>query len=406
MFTLYEKHPVLNRISFHIHDVPLGLVNAIRRIVISEIPNVAPSFQPYDPSAHDIQISINESSIHNEILGHRISMIPIHFTSEEIDTFTPDQYKFVITKQCTGSEPLYVTTNDIQVFDVNGQELSQKFRDRLFPLDPITRDPIIITKLKPNLFKLDQGEKLELSYTARLQTAINNSAWCPVSLAAFNFVVDDAKCKVELASRLAEVPNTDVKKQEEVTKLFETLEKQRFYKVNKYEEPNDIKFTIESECGLTPDYLFYKAIDVLKSKLTELLSKEKYKITSNNTTTNMYTIEISEEGHTLGNFIQTFIYDQYIRDGYNSGVTYVGYTIEHPLTKKLLLKLAFSKVNPDIESFIREFTTRSIELCDDIQKTWIKWSAGKSTAPGDLDGVVHIVSKKKGKVAFPKQKKT
>ena len=53
-----------------LEDVPVSLSNAIRRIILSEIPNVA----FYEK---DINVLENKSELHNEFIAHRTSLLPI-----------------------------------------------------------------------------------------------------------------------------------------------------------------------------------------------------------------------------------------------------------------------------------------------------------------------------------------
>ena len=86
---MFVDHKVINpqRIQFTIKDIELSIVNAIRRIILSELPNVAFYFDPYDVDNNDIIIKNNNSVLHNEFLAHRISLIPIHFHENEINDF-------------------------------------------------------------------------------------------------------------------------------------------------------------------------------------------------------------------------------------------------------------------------------------------------------------------------------
>ena len=52
----------------------------------------------------------------------------------------------------------------------------------------------------------------------------------------------------------------------------EDLDKARYFHKNQFDEPNYFEFSIESECYTSPEYLFYKAITVLDTKLQNLIT--------------------------------------------------------------------------------------------------------------------------------------
>ena len=58
-----------------------SLVNAIRRVLLTDIPTVG--FQIYENGENnDIHMIINNSSLHNEMLLHRIALIPLYLNPE------------------------------------------------------------------------------------------------------------------------------------------------------------------------------------------------------------------------------------------------------------------------------------------------------------------------------------
>ena len=64
-------------INFELHRAHPSLINAIRRLVLSDVETVGFKTEPLEES--DINIIQNTSSLHNEFLLHRIGMIPINY---------------------------------------------------------------------------------------------------------------------------------------------------------------------------------------------------------------------------------------------------------------------------------------------------------------------------------------
>lgn len=354
-----------NKYAFKINNVSLGIVNAIRRIILSEIPNVATSFDAYHPEDNDTNFIVNTSSLHNEFLGHRLSLIPIHLPPEVIDSYNTSRFKFVINEHNTGTTTKVITTEHIKIYAEDDRELTRDECERIFPKDIITNDYIIITKLKANLYNPENGEQLHVEYRARKNIAKKNAAWCPVSLCSYTFTVDPEAAAQGLKEKISSIEDEDDKNR--AIKVFETLDKQRFYYKNEFNEPSHFDFVIESECALTPQYLVDKAFDIMISKLANLRDEGKVEIHAINEEQYLYAITINDEDHTLGNLVQVLVYDKFVRA--KKDVTYVGYNMPHPLQQKVVLKVRFSKAT-DVMVFLQEVSRVSIETIRGLQGKW------------------------------------
>ena len=67
-----------------------SIVNSLRRTLMSEIPAVA--FRVAEDSQKDITIELNNTSLHNEFILHRLSMIPLFIDPETYE----NQYLFYL----------------------------------------------------------------------------------------------------------------------------------------------------------------------------------------------------------------------------------------------------------------------------------------------------------------------
>lgn len=377
MFSSLVKHNRLNRIDFKIKDIDLCIVNAIRRVILSEVPTIAPGFDPYDNDKNDVAFIVNTTSLHNEFLGHRLSLIPMFFTKEEIDSYAPDAYIFSINVHNTGNEARYVTTDDITIKDAAGAQLPVEAVRRIFPHDPVTHEPVIISKVKPNLYKPENGEHLHVEFKARKGIAKEHASWCAVSLCSYQFVVDEEDAAAKLASML-EVSD-DVGECDKIRKHFNTLDKFRHYKKNLTGDPSEFMFSIESECGLAPEEVFEEALEILKNKVTQLVEAEdKYAVHTINEDQNLYAINIENEDHTLGNLLQALMYSLYVKTG--DTLDYVGYNMPHPLEQRIVLKVK-TKDAADIPEFLSKVATHVRTLLDDIQRSWVGVAKNQKGTP-------------------------
>ena len=129
-----------------------------------------PGFRTEYGRESDIKIIKNTSALHNEFLAHRLSLLPIHYDYSKLDDFDPDKYLFVIKKQNNTNRMMDVTTEHIEVKDITKDPptiMSDQFRESLFPRNSITKDFILINKLKPSKSGIgEEGEELDITMRA------------------------------------------------------------------------------------------------------------------------------------------------------------------------------------------------------------------------------------------------
>jgi len=91
---------------FLIQNIDISIINALRHIIISDIKNSG-------INSKNISIIKNTSVINNELLQHRISLIPIY--SIETNELKKVHLNIINTK----NYPIFATSNNIQTFDEN-----------------------------------------------------------------------------------------------------------------------------------------------------------------------------------------------------------------------------------------------------------------------------------------------
>ena len=65
-----------NNIEFELYNTELTIANALRRVIISEVPTLAIDI---------VEIQENTSALHDEYLAHRMGLIPL--VSTDVDSF-------------------------------------------------------------------------------------------------------------------------------------------------------------------------------------------------------------------------------------------------------------------------------------------------------------------------------
>jgi len=371
-FSNFQQDATNDKIlTFDIANINLGIVNSLRRVILSEIPNVAVAFDPLTDSNPDITIIANTSPLHNEILGHRLSFIPICLSETEIEDFHSEKYRFVIKVKNTTNEIISVTSKDIEVFDEKGQKYPPAFHARVFPMNKLTKEHVLLVKLRPNIYNNEDGEEVHIEFRASKNIAKTHARWSPVSCCAFKNTVDEEKAAAALQKELedaAQQKGSELTEDEraKIVRRFETLDKYRYFKVNEYDEPCQWNFKIESECALSPRYILDKAIKVLHDKFVQFLDKVQAKkdivVRATHASKKLYEVVVDNEDYTLVNMLQCIVYDNHIRFEYDPILSYIGYHQPHPLDTKMVVKLAYytEQTEEDIWAFLEKYVSSDI----------------------------------------------
>jgi len=406
-------------VTFQISDIDVAIVNSIRRTILSDIHNIAFHFDinNKNPQNSDINVEINDSPLHNEFLAQRISMIPIHVSQQIIETMRqePEIYTFEIHEENNSTtKDLIITSEHIKVYDESNKIIDGPARDLMFPKNSVTNHFITITKLPPT--NSVQPTVLKIIMKASHGTAEKSACWSPVSLCTYYNAVDKVKEEKqmnlfvkkhvgdrshdEIQKHFADNPtltDEDKKKYNSehaglgLTELqsksrFKTLDYQRAFKTNEFNEPNQFIFKIESECMITPFSIFKTAIESLKNNIQFIISEignvntEKISFETEDGT-DLHTITLNNENHTIGNLIQALMYNYDIRQNEKSIVSFVGYSVPHPLDKRVLLKVATTKNSSEEELriiLINSFT-KIKETLQDVLEQWNVFTANTTT---------------------------
>jgi DNA-directed RNA polymerase II subunit RPB3 len=377
-------------IRFEVHDVGLCIVNAIRRCIRSNVETVAFNFDTSAPLpvGTGVHILKNTSTLHNEFLGHRISLVPVCVSENQLFAFDPSDYKCVIRVKSPmdGDEPLAVTTASIDVFDRTGSRVPQQVRDALFPPCPITKDHVLLVYLRPPSGGLGggTGEELHVECVPSRGSGKMHARWSPVSKCFFRNLMDPKLASEALRQRIDDVKQArpDVTEEElaEIESQFHTLEAYRCFEKDEEGEPRRFEFFIDSECGLRPTYLVFKAIKVLQAKLDSIVNAlikndtDKVDVQSYPNLDDFYTLVIHGEDHTIGNLLQGMLYHRWVRDGRSKIVSYIGYYQPHPLEDYILVKIKLTEPGDDVTTTMRDGATWVRDYLDQLVAEWIKAS--------------------------------
>jgi DNA-directed RNA polymerase subunit L len=372
--------------------------NAIRRTLLNDIPTVAfETSEDVAPEERDLTMVVNHSALHNEMLTHRIAMVPLYLD--------PTHFHKNLFFEChvihDGSEPFrFITADDMEVYPLR-PDLQQRLDDILDPnvaLDDAAlyeMEEVLATNSRENydistskrLSKADKERLLrpfefqgttsyclinELKHTGTqdvfqevhfhgspsVKTAKHDSRYQAVSQAAYSFVKDEATADAVLEGR---INGRDIAPEDEArfrTK-FKLAESARYFKRDDFNEPNEYLFKLKSTHFWSEAELFQKTLDILenaceslKGEFLKLLRTESSSITVNAQEEGRLTYTLNGQSHTMGNLLQSHLVRRVIQksDGtHDEGALLLscGYKKPHPLEDSLKL---FVTVNLDNET--------------------------------------------------------
>lgn len=330
-----------NYLRFRISNINVSLANAIRRIMLSEIPCIVFRTTPYEKNK--VNIEINTTRMNNELIKQRLSCIPIHINDP---SFPIDNYVVEIDKQNTSDVIDFVTTQDIKIKDsLNNKYLTDTEVRRVFPPNEFTRDYIDIVRIRPPLGDNIPGEHLKLNATFDVGTAGEDGAFNVVSTCSYACATDPVKINQEWTKIETEYKKQGLSKEviEFKKKDWLSLDAQRIT------IPNTFDFVIESVGQYTNMDIVYKATTVMNSKLNkfkdEIQANTDMVVLSEATIPNCYDILLEGEGYTLGKAIEYMLYAKHFdRESARSDkiMTFCGFKKPHPHIDRSLIRVAFT----------------------------------------------------------------
>jgi len=284
------KSKTKEELVFDIIGVDPTLVNTLRRIMIAEIPTMA---------IETVIINQNTSIIPDEVLAHRLGLIPILADADDFEEKKENEdfnekncIKFTLNVKCEKNKNGIINNEQIFSRDLNLEFLGDqknKFYDNKTKKYTIglVNDDIYLNKLAP-------GMEIDLVCYCVKGIGRTHAKWSPVCTAYYKLLNkiniikeisgNDAEELKQLCPKgvfiVNKKGNAEVGNIRECTSCRECIRQDKFKDFIELGKIADhYEFHIESVGMYTPESIFFRAINVLKNKIKiwhELL-KEKSK---------------------------------------------------------------------------------------------------------------------------------
>lgn len=335
-------------LTFQIVNTHVSYVNTLRRAILTEVPSVGFRAEILkDGSTSDVVIEKNSTSMSNEMLAHRIGLLPIHANPSSWD---PNNYVFKCNVENNSTEFLDVKASDIEVYERKNDGLIKIPNTRFFHPNPITKDTALIAVLKP---KVNGGAVEQLSFSAKATVGIGreNARFNPTCQCSYAYTRDEdperiKQLFIEWLDRYKKIDfaslQNDSERKQQYEREFKSMEIARCYKVNDKNEPYSFDMMIETVGVFDPYDIVMEGIRICEQKCNLYAGVDKgtlpenIKIQPTKKEAKGFDIYFQNEDHTLGNLLTTWM-DENILDP--NSIQYCGYCVPHPLRDEMLLTL-------------------------------------------------------------------
>lgn len=240
---------------FIIHDSSIAFANSLRRVMKTMVPAMAVDY---------VDFYLNTSYLYDEVLAHRIGLIPIK----------TDYEKFNLPENCNcGGE----SCPNCQIsFRLNVED-----NKTVYSGDFVSDDPEIVPAYDNiPLVELFEGQQLMMEATARLGTGKEHAKFQPVSICTYRIIpqinIDEEKCSncgdcVEACPKnvLEEKGGIAVRDEKDCTLCMECVKTCPDQAIS-VEETNSFIFTVEGVGSIPVRTVLKEALQIIKETAEEM----------------------------------------------------------------------------------------------------------------------------------------
>ncbi|CAH00815.1 Rpc40 [Kluyveromyces lactis] len=272
-------------VNFDLVHVDTSIANAFRRIMISEVPSVAPEY---------VYFFNNTSVLQDEVLAHRIGLVPLKVDPDMlswVDTSLPESERFTdentivmsLNVKCTRNPDAPKDCEDPKVLYRNAHIYARdlKFEPQGKQVEQFAKCPVVAADPDILLAKLRPGQEISLRAHCILGIGADHAKFSPVSTASYRLLPhiqitqpitgDDAKkfvkCFPKGVADVNEKGEAYIKDPRKDTVSREVLRHDEFQgKVKLGRVRDHFIFNVESSGAMTPEEIFFKSVRILKNK--------------------------------------------------------------------------------------------------------------------------------------------
>jgi DNA-directed RNA polymerase II subunit RPB3 len=308
--------------QFTLSNINVSLANAVRRTILSDIPVTVFYTETYNDN--QCTIFVNTCRLHNEILKHRLSCIPI---CEQDLTLLPGKYVLELDVLNETDDMIIVTTQDFKIRNKeNGAYVTEAEVRKIFPPFEQTGTFIDFCRLRPRIGDSIPGEQIKLTCEFSVHCAKDNSMFNVVSKCAYGNTPDIHKIDLiweEQQSKLAS---------ESLTKEEIEFQKRNFYLLDaqRHFVENSFDYVVETIGQYENREIVKKACLVLQDKLVGMIQAIDH----------CFDITLENEDYTIGKVLEYILYEKYYLG--EKILSYCGFKKFHPHSPDSIIRIAYA----------------------------------------------------------------
>jgi len=353
---LLTEDSIPNSATFTLDGTSTTVANTLRRCILSETRSVGFRADLTNAADPGIIIRKNTSVIFNEMLAHRLTLLPLGVV--RIDEFEPSRYECVLKVRNDSADAgiRHVTASDFRVLD-GGVDIGDVAAKAMFPVDTITKQSSLIVSLRAQWNTEQPPEEVDLTAAPVIGRGRDHMGFCPVSQCSFENSLDTDPVRqeqffTEWLGAFKKITDPTTVPPEVIAahrKEWSTMAIQRCFIVDERGEPSSFRFVVES-VGIRPVKEIVAegikaVIDLVSPYTSAEKTMEELGMKAQPSDSRMNGIDVLFDGqeHTLGNLLQTLITDLYLNSGApDSPISFIGYKVRHPLHRVMTLRFGFS----------------------------------------------------------------
>ena len=331
--------------KFRLSNINVSLANAIRRIILSEIPTNV--FNTELTEENNCSIQVNTSRLHNEIIKQRLGCIPIHRKvpmNKQDDDSLAGNYIVEVDVTNDTENIMYVTTENFKIKNKQtGNYITEEETRKIFPKNPLTQYYIDFVRLRPKISDTIPGEQFKMSCEISVSMAKVNSMFNVASICSYSNTADNIKKdkvwddhRDKLLQNDRDISSEEIEFQK---KNFELLDAQRHF------VPDSFDFIVQTVGVYENQELVKRGCVVLQNKFIDMIhaiDADTVPINvSESTMDNCYDVMLEGEDYTVGKVLEYILYETFYSK--EQKLSYCGFKKFHPHDSYSIIRIAFAE---------------------------------------------------------------
>lgn len=327
----YEETPTT--LTGYFENCDVCVINAIRRIILTEIDSLVIRGFPHKENLIDIKK--NNTKFNNEYIKHRLSCIPILINKRETFTRMIQDYELRVHVKNDTDERITMTTADIHLY-----RKEERVKTQLFYSDPIP-----IGYLYPKISENDPPEEFKATIRLSLGNAKEDACWNMVSKCVF-FNTENTDLVEKTLKTIPPEKQMD----------FKLLNAQRLFipnyytliveTIGVYSNSTIVVFACERLLE-TLDQLTRETMDEMVKPYAPIIPPEGIihlyqKTISEND--KMFILQLETDDYTYGKLIERYLYNHKSKQ-----FKFIAFKKEHPHDKHSLIQLVWRELKTEDE---------------------------------------------------------